>query len=152
MDVGSGARSRLSLLNCSVLNAAAASAYRFALLLTSLVGGLALARIPILGLAASVIFLCWIDSFYICESVWIARGMSLAVRVKYLEERWTYFLAFGECSRLQLRIWHQMLTDNAYRSSYHIELCIHAATPEHGRICAVSPIRASSLRCARLAY
>ncbi|KAH7107388.1 etoposide-induced protein 2.4-domain-containing protein [Auriculariales sp. MPI-PUGE-AT-0066] len=78
-----------------VLNAAAASAYRFALLFTSVVSGLLLTRVPYFGWPAAVIFLCWVDSFYICESVWIARGMSLAARVKYLEERWVYFLAFG---------------------------------------------------------
>jgi etoposide-induced 2.4 mRNA len=27
--------------------------------------------------------------------IWIARGMSLARRVRYIEERWAYYFAFG---------------------------------------------------------
>jgi len=27
--------------------------------------------------------------------IWQARGMSLSARVRYLEERWAYFLLFG---------------------------------------------------------
>ncbi|EJD46070.1 hypothetical protein AURDEDRAFT_63550 [Auricularia subglabra TFB-10046 SS5] len=80
---------------CSVLNAAAASAYRFTMLATSVAGGLFLARVPIIGSPAATLFLCWVDSFYCFEYVWIARGMTLAVRIKHLEERWTYYLAFG---------------------------------------------------------
>lgn len=30
--------------------------------------------------------------------VWIARGMSLAKRVRHVEERWAYYFAFGELS------------------------------------------------------
>lgn len=28
--------------------------------------------------------------------VWVAKGMNLAQRVRHLEERWAYYLAFGE--------------------------------------------------------
>ncbi|CAG7846485.1 SubName: Full=Uncharacterized protein {ECO:0000313/EMBL:CCA66891.1} [Serendipita indica DSM 11827] len=43
----------------------------------------------------SFIFVCWVDSYYCFEFVWRAKGLSLAARVRYLEERWAYFLAFG---------------------------------------------------------
>lgn len=48
---------------CRVLNAAAASAYRFTMLATSVAGGLFLARVPLLGHPAAVIFLCWVDAY-----------------------------------------------------------------------------------------
>lgn len=30
-----------------------------------------------------------------CRFIWIARGLSLSRRVRHLEERWAYYLAFG---------------------------------------------------------
>ncbi|KAJ6546523.1 hypothetical protein DFH09DRAFT_1262938 [Mycena vulgaris] len=58
-----------------LLTAIATSAYRIVMVFTSSCG---------------FIFLCWIDSF-----VWIARGLSLSGRIRHLEERWAYYLAFG---------------------------------------------------------
>lgn len=34
-------------------------------------------------------------SYYCFEFVWISRGLSLTRRVRHIEERWGYYLAFG---------------------------------------------------------
>ncbi|KAJ7063152.1 etoposide-induced protein 2.4-domain-containing protein [Mycena amicta] len=78
-----------------VLTAIATSAYRVVMVFTSVVVSFALGLIPRVGPAAGFIFLCWIDAYYCFESVWIARGMNLSGRVRHLEERWAYYLAFG---------------------------------------------------------
>ncbi|KAJ7752007.1 etoposide-induced protein 2.4-domain-containing protein [Mycena metata] len=73
-----------------VLTAIATSAYRVVMVFTSVFVSFALGMIPRIGPLAGFIFLCWIDAF-----VWIARGLSLSGRVRHLEERWAYYLAFG---------------------------------------------------------
>ncbi|KAJ6547402.1 etoposide-induced protein 2.4-domain-containing protein [Mycena capillaripes] len=79
-----------------VLTAIATSAYRIVMVFTSVGVDFALRAIPGgIGPIASFIFLCWIDAYYCFEFVWIARGLSLSGRVRHLEERWAYYLAFG---------------------------------------------------------
>ncbi|KAI0637375.1 etoposide-induced protein 2.4-domain-containing protein [Trametes polyzona] len=78
-----------------MLNALATSAYRGVMVCTSVVVSFALAYIPYVGPIAGFIFLCWIDSYYCFEFIWIARGFSLSRRVRHLEERWAYYFAFG---------------------------------------------------------
>ncbi|KAG9100662.1 hypothetical protein FS749_013898 [Ceratobasidium sp. UAMH 11750] len=78
-----------------MLNAIATSAYRFILIFSSMFVSLVLSYIPVLGPAVAFIFVCWIDAFYCFEFMWIAKGMRLSERVRYEEERWAYFLAFG---------------------------------------------------------
>jgi hypothetical protein len=39
-------------------------------------------------------------AYYTHRFVWQAQGLSLAARVKYLEERWAYFLGFGMTPKL----------------------------------------------------
>ncbi|CUA68216.1 Etoposide-induced protein 2,4 homolog [Bos taurus] [Rhizoctonia solani] len=78
-----------------VLNTIATSAYRVILIFSYMSISLVLSYVPIVGSTAAFIFVCWIDAFYCFEFVWIARGMKLSERVRYEEERWAYFLAFG---------------------------------------------------------
>ncbi|KAJ7905335.1 etoposide-induced protein 2.4-domain-containing protein [Mycena olivaceomarginata] len=78
-----------------VLTAIATSAYRIVMVVTSVGVDFALRAIPGVGPVASFVFLCWIDAYYCFEFVWIARGLSLSGRVRHLEERWAYYLAFG---------------------------------------------------------
>ncbi|KAJ7685033.1 etoposide-induced protein 2.4-domain-containing protein [Mycena polygramma] len=79
-----------------VLTAIATSAYRVVMVFTSVGVDFALRVIPGgIGPVASFIFLCWIDAYYCFEFIWIARGLSLSGRVRHLEERWAYYLAFG---------------------------------------------------------
>ncbi|KAF7295062.1 hypothetical protein MIND_01044500 [Mycena indigotica] len=78
-----------------LLTAIATSAYRVVMVFTSVVVSFALGLIPLVGPVVGFIFLCWIDAYYCFEFVWIARGMSLSGRVRHLEERWAYYLAFG---------------------------------------------------------
>ncbi|KAI6103544.1 hypothetical protein F5141DRAFT_1189857 [Pisolithus sp. B1] len=73
-----------------MLNTLAASAYRTVMVVTSVVVSLGFGMIPHAGPFLSFAFMCWIDAF-----VWVARGLSLASRVKHLEERWAYYFAFG---------------------------------------------------------
>ncbi|KAG8784451.1 hypothetical protein FRC15_003247 [Serendipita sp. 397] len=78
-----------------LITAIASSAYRIILIVTSITVSFALSYIPVIGKTLSFLFTCWVDSYYCFEFVWQAKGLSLAARVKYLEERWAYFLGFG---------------------------------------------------------
>lgn len=78
-----------------MLTAIATSAYRVVMVFNSVVVSFALHNIPYVGWAAGFLFLCWIDAYYCFEFVWIARGLSLSRRIRHLEERWAYYLAFG---------------------------------------------------------
>ncbi|TFK84519.1 hypothetical protein K466DRAFT_496432 [Polyporus arcularius HHB13444] len=78
-----------------MLNALATSAYRAVMVCTSVVVSFALAYIPYVGPPVGFAFLCWVDAYYCFEFIWIARGLSLARRVRHLEERWAYYFAFG---------------------------------------------------------
>ncbi|KAF5324855.1 hypothetical protein D9611_004278 [Ephemerocybe angulata] len=78
-----------------MLKAIATSAYRVVMVFTSLLVSFGLGVIPYAGPVAAFVFFCWIDSYYCFEFVWVARGMSLSRRVRHLEERWAYYLAFG---------------------------------------------------------
>ncbi|KAI6045447.1 etoposide-induced protein 2.4-domain-containing protein [Pisolithus marmoratus] len=73
-----------------MLNTLATSAYRTVMVLTSVIVSFGLGAIPGAGPFISFAFMCWIDAF-----VWVARGLSLANRVRHLEERWAYYFAFG---------------------------------------------------------
>ncbi|KAF8810143.1 hypothetical protein BYT27DRAFT_7282228 [Phlegmacium glaucopus] len=73
-----------------ILTAIATSAYRLVMVVTSMLISLGLGYIPAVGPVAGFIFICWVDSF-----VWISRGLSLSKRIRYLEERWAYYFAFG---------------------------------------------------------
>ncbi|PFH52432.1 hypothetical protein AMATHDRAFT_140128 [Amanita thiersii Skay4041] len=78
-----------------MLNALATSAYRFLMIFSCLLFPFVLGYVPYVGPVMSFLFLCWVDAFYCFEFVWIARGMSLARRIRHIEERWAYYLAFG---------------------------------------------------------
>ncbi|PCH38477.1 hypothetical protein WOLCODRAFT_136303 [Wolfiporia cocos MD-104 SS10] len=78
-----------------LLNALATSAYGGIMVVTSVVISFALARVPRIGPPTGFVFLCWVDAYYCFEHVWTSRGLSLARRVRHLEERWAYYFAFG---------------------------------------------------------
>ncbi|KAJ3823767.1 etoposide-induced protein 2.4-domain-containing protein [Lentinula raphanica] len=84
-----------SVTYTGMLKSIATSAYRVVMVFTSLVVSLALGNIPFAGPILGFFFMCWVDSYYLFEFVWIARGMSLSRRIRHLEERWSYYLAFG---------------------------------------------------------
>ncbi|KAF8520173.1 etoposide-induced protein 2.4-domain-containing protein [Hysterangium stoloniferum] len=78
-----------------ILTAMASSAYRVAMVVTSIVLTTTLSYIPFVGPLFGFAFLCWINAYYCFEFTWVARGMTLSQRVRYLEERWAYYFAFG---------------------------------------------------------
>ncbi|KAN0076893.1 Etoposide-induced protein [Tylopilus felleus] len=78
-----------------MLTMLATSAYRAVMVLTSVIVSFALGAIPYGGPLISFAFMCWVDAYYCFEFIWVARGLSLSGRVRYLEERWAYFFAFG---------------------------------------------------------
>ncbi|EKM55925.1 uncharacterized protein PHACADRAFT_174086 [Phanerochaete carnosa HHB-10118-sp] len=73
-----------------LLNSVATSAYRGVMIFTSVAVSFMLRYVPYAGPALGFVFLCWVDAF-----IWIARGYSLSRRMRYLEERWAYYFAFG---------------------------------------------------------
>ncbi|KLO18835.1 hypothetical protein SCHPADRAFT_899396 [Schizopora paradoxa] len=73
----------------------ATSAYRAVMVGTSLIVSIGLSYVPIVGNALGFAFFCWVDAYYCFEFIWIARGLTLAQRIRHLEERWAYYLAFG---------------------------------------------------------
>lgn len=78
-----------------MLTMLATSAYRAVMVLTSVIVSFALGAIPRVGPFVGFAFMCWSDAYYCFEFIWIARGLSLASRVRHLEERWVYYFAFG---------------------------------------------------------
>lgn len=90
-----GRQSTIPTTYTGFITSIASSAYRVILIVTSLAVSWSLSYIPFVGSTLSFIFVCWVDSYYCFEFVWRAKGLSLAARVRYLEERWAYFLAFG---------------------------------------------------------
>jgi len=78
-----------------ILTALASSAYRVAMVVTSIILITTLSYIPFVGPPFGFAFLCWINAYYCFEFTWVARGMVLSQRVRYLEERWAYYFAFG---------------------------------------------------------
>lgn len=80
-----------------MLTAIATSAYRAIMVCTSVAVPFLLRMLPIpyAGEVAGVLLFCWVDAYYCFEFVWIAKGMSLSQRVRHLEDRWAYYLAFG---------------------------------------------------------
>ncbi|KAH0827017.1 etoposide-induced protein 2.4-domain-containing protein [Lanmaoa asiatica] len=80
-----------------MLTMLATSAYRAVMVLTSVMVSFALGAIPYGGPLISFAFMCWNRKLTCLEYrfIWIARGHSLSTRVRYLEERWPYFFAFG---------------------------------------------------------
>ncbi|SNX81356.1 uncharacterized protein MEPE_00061 [Melanopsichium pennsylvanicum] len=69
--------------------------YRMMLILNYTVFYILLARIPYFGRLLSFLFMCLVDGYYCFEQAWISRGWSLDRRMRYCEERWSYFVAFG---------------------------------------------------------
>ncbi|PPQ99932.1 hypothetical protein CVT24_009567 [Panaeolus cyanescens] len=78
-----------------MLNSLATSAYRIIMVSTSFMVWYCLSMIPFIGHPLGLVFFCWVDAYYCFEHLWIARGYSLSRRIRHLEERWAYFLAFG---------------------------------------------------------
>lgn len=69
--------------------------YRIILIANYTVIYILLGRIPYLGRILSFLFMCLVDGYYCFEQAWISRGWSLDRRMRYCEERWSYFIAFG---------------------------------------------------------
>ncbi|KAF8515882.1 etoposide-induced protein 2.4-domain-containing protein [Gautieria morchelliformis] len=86
-----GSRSTIPSASYSgMLTALAGSAYRVVMIVTSLILTNALSYVPIIGSFVGFAFLCWVNAF-----TWVAQGLSLAQRVRFLEERWAYYFSFG---------------------------------------------------------
>lgn len=77
------------------LNSLATSAYRAVMIATCVIVSFALGYVPVVGGVVETVFCCWVDAYYCFEFMWIARGLSLSRRIRYLEERWIYHFAFG---------------------------------------------------------
>lgn len=69
--------------------------YRLFLIANYTVIYILLGRIPYMGRIFSFLFMCLVDGYYCFEQAWISRGWSLDRRMRYCEERWSYFVAFG---------------------------------------------------------
>ncbi|EIN08072.1 hypothetical protein PUNSTDRAFT_121199 [Punctularia strigosozonata HHB-11173 SS5] len=90
--IGSTRRTRTS---AALLQTALISAYRWTMIMASVLLDFLLTFVPWIGRPLSVIFLSWVNSYYFFESEWIGRGLNLPARVQNLEERWAYYLGFG---------------------------------------------------------
>jgi etoposide-induced 2.4 mRNA len=97
-----------------LLNQIATSVYRTIMVCTSVAISFFLRMLPLpyFGTITGFLFFCWVDAYYCFEFVWIAKGMSLSRRVRHLEERWAYYLAFGMPSTL-LCTWSSSLANAA---------------------------------------
>ncbi|KAF8136794.1 etoposide-induced protein 2.4-domain-containing protein [Boletus edulis] len=95
LQYGNRAPAQQPVTYTGMLTMLATSAYRAVMVVTSVVVSFTLGAIPYGGPLISFAFMCWVDAYYCFEFIWIARGLSLSRRVRYLEERWPYFFAFG---------------------------------------------------------
>ncbi|SAM72948.1 uncharacterized protein UBRO_00094 [Ustilago bromivora] len=90
---------RLTLSNPSLLPGTSRrllqESYRVFLIANYTVFYILLGRIPYFGRMLSFFFMCMVDGYYCFEQAWISRGWSLDRRMRYCEERWSYFVAFG---------------------------------------------------------
>ncbi|KAI9456275.1 etoposide-induced protein 2.4-domain-containing protein [Lactarius psammicola] len=132
------------------LNSLATSAYRAVMIATSVFLSFALGYVPVIGGLAEAIFFCWVNAYYCFEFIWIARGLSLSRRIRYLEERWMYFFAFGLPSAL-LCMWGSTLANAALFALIfpsYIIMAVHAhpvpSDPYNPSPRAPSPTSASS--------
>ncbi|PWN48534.1 hypothetical protein IE53DRAFT_191862 [Violaceomyces palustris] len=69
--------------------------YRLILIVNYTILGLLLHKIPHVGPILAFLFMSIIDGYYCFEQYWITRGWSLERRMRFCEERWSYFVAFG---------------------------------------------------------
>lgn len=69
--------------------------YRVLLILNYIAIYFVLVQIPYIGRILAFLFMSMVDGYYCFEQVWISRGWSLEKRMRYCEERWSYFVAFG---------------------------------------------------------
>lgn len=69
--------------------------YRIFLILNYTVICLILERIPFIGRTLGFLFMSLVDGYYCFEMGWVARGWSVERRMRFVESRWAYFLAFG---------------------------------------------------------
>lgn len=108
----------------------ASSAYRVILIASYLILGFLLEYVPYIGAMLSFIYICYVNSYYCFEYLWIARGMTLSQRVKHEEERWAYYFAFGFPSAF-LCLWGSSLANAAVFALVFPYLIIQAmhATP-----------------------
>lgn len=90
----------------------AGSAYRVILIASYLILGFLLEYVPYVGTILSFIYICYVNSYYCFEYLWISRGMTLSQRVKHEEERWAYYFAFGFPSAF-LCLWGSSLANAA---------------------------------------
>ncbi|KAI0317863.1 etoposide-induced protein 2.4-domain-containing protein [Amylostereum chailletii] len=115
------------------LNSIATSAYRGVMISTSVALSFALGYVPLVGGVAEITFFAWVDAYYCFEFIWIARGMSLSRRVRHLEERWMYYLAFGLPSAT-LCMWGSALANAALFAILfpsYIIMAMHARPVPH---------------------
>lgn len=128
------------------LNSLATSAYRAVMIATCVFVSFALGYIPVVGGAVETIFFCWVYAYYYFEFLWIARGLSLSRRIRYLEERWMYYLAFGLPSAV-LCMWGSTLANAALFALIfpsYIIMAMHARPVPHDPYNPSSPTSASS--------
>lgn len=69
--------------------------YRVLLILNYIAIYLLLGQVPYIGRVLAFLFMSFVDGYYCFEQVWVSRGWSLERRMRYCEERWSYFVAFG---------------------------------------------------------
>ncbi|KAI0303492.1 etoposide-induced protein 2.4-domain-containing protein, partial [Multifurca ochricompacta] len=110
------------------LNSLATSAYRAVMIATSVLLSFALGYVPVVGGVTETIFFSWVNAYYCFEFIWIARGLSLSRRVRYLEERWVYYFAFGLPSAV-ICMWGSTLANAALFAlifPFYIIMAMHA--------------------------
>ncbi|GAB5367976.1 hypothetical protein AAMO2058_001278200 [Amorphochlora amoebiformis] len=89
--------------------------------------------IPFIGSGMYFFHICWIYSLYSFEYKWEKEGRRLASRLKFFEERWSYFLGFG-FPLAALTVWFPGLVAYglyAFTAPAFIMLAITAVPMEH---------------------
>ncbi|KAI8872275.1 hypothetical protein GQ42DRAFT_116269, partial [Ramicandelaber brevisporus] len=79
----------------NLLRNMAGNIYRALTFLTYLIATHLAGRIPFVGSALSILFVAWIYAYYAFEYRWINLGWPIDKRMRFLEQRWAYFMGFG---------------------------------------------------------
>lgn len=83
--------------------------YRTVIQLVMAVEAALLYLVPSVGPVLSFACICWLYALYCFEYTWMNRGWGLASRLRYFEERWSYFAGFGAPFAAATFFWPQIV-------------------------------------------
>jgi etoposide-induced 2.4 mRNA len=86
-----------------------------------------------IGPIISFLLVSWLYAFYSFDYIWISQHLSLTDRLRYFEERWTYFAGFGMPSALLTFCFPLFIGGGLYALVFPVFILVSSvARPESG--------------------